>query len=162
VAETLHEVEEYTADMLFPVSKEELVNGLLAGEAPGRMIALVERLPLASYGDREHLRGDLEEVSRVHAREVAAAHSDDEYLAVVLRQVGDVQHVSKEAFNRVVAHVVHLARKQGKLDDDGAHRLQQHLEAAFADLRESMSAVYDNMAPEDPHDDLPERRSREG
>ena len=77
MAEALHEVEEYAADVQFPVSKEELVNGLLAGEAPRRMIALVERLPLASYKDREHLRNDLEEVSRLHAREVAAFSERD-------------------------------------------------------------------------------------
>ena len=162
MAEALHEVEEYAADVQFPVSKEELVNGLLAGEAPRRMIALVERLPLASYKDREHLRNDLEEVSRLHAREVAAAHSDDEFLALVLRHVGDVRHVSKEAFNRVAEHVVHLARQHGQVDAAGAHRLLLHLEAAFADLRGTMSEVYDYKAPENPRDDLPERRGSQG
>lgn len=158
MAETQHEVEAYVEHIVFPTTKEELINGLLTGGAPGRMVALVERLPQQYYDSRRHLRQDLEEVSRVHAREVAPARTYDDFLAVVLRHVGDVRHTTKEAFNRVVAHVIHIAEQQGTLDSAGARAMQQRLEAAFADLRGTMSEVYDYRAPIDPRDDLPEVR----
>lgn len=158
MAEAQHEVEAYVAHVVFPTTKEELINGLLAGDAPARMVALVERLPQDRYGSGAELRRDLEEVSRVHAREVAPARTYDDFLAVVIRHAGDVRHTTKEAFNRVVAHVVHIAERQGTLDRAAAHQMQQRLEAAFADLRGSMSEVYDDRAPINPRDDLPEVR----
>jgi hypothetical protein len=94
----------------------------------------------------------------VHAREVAPARTYDDFLAVVLRHVGDVRHTTKDAYNRVVAHVMHIAERQGTLDRAGAQRMQQRLDAAFADLRGTMSEVYDNRAPIDPLDDLPKMR----
>jgi hypothetical protein len=158
MAEAQHEVEEYVAHLEFPVTKEELINGLLATSAPGRMVALVERLPAHDYHSRQELRRDLEEVSRVHAREVALAHTYDDFLAVVIRHVGDMRHTTKDAFNRVVAHVVHIAELQGTLDSAGAQQMQQRLEAAFADLRGTMSEVFDDQAPVDPLEDLPKVR----
>jgi AcrR family transcriptional regulator len=153
--ETQHEVEAYVAHIAFPASKEELINGLLVRNAPARMVALVERLPQARYDSRRHLRQDLEEVSRVHAREVAPARTYDDFLAVVLRHVGDIHHATKDAYNRVVEHVIHIARQQGTLDSAESRTMQERLEAAFADLRGTMSEVYDYRAPIDPHGDLP-------
>jgi hypothetical protein len=158
MAETEHEVEAYMSHIVFPASKEELINGLLVRNAPARMVALVERLPQARYDSRHHLRQDLEEVSRVHAREVGAARTYDEFLAVVLRHVGDVHHATKEAYNRVVEHVIHIAQQQGTLDRAESRTMQARLEAAFADLRGTMSEVYDYQAPIDPHGDLPRTR----
>jgi hypothetical protein len=153
--ETEHEVEAYVAHIAFPATKEELINGLLVGNAPGRMVALVERLPQVRYDDRARLRQDLDEVSQVHAREVASARSYDEFLALVLRHVGDVAHTNKQAYNGIVEHVIHIARQQGTLDADEGRAMQQRLEAAFADLRGTMSEVYDYRAPVDPRRDLP-------
>jgi AcrR family transcriptional regulator len=153
--DTQHEVEAYVSHITFPASKEELINGLLVRDAPARMVALVERLPRDRYDSRHQLREDLEEVARVHAREVGTAHTYDEFLAVVLRHVGDVRHTTKEAYNRVVEHVIHLAQQQGTLNGTQARAMQQRLDAAFADLRGTMSEVYDYQAPIDPHGDLP-------
>ena len=153
--ETQHEVEAYVSHIVFPASKEELINGLLVRNAPARMVALVERLPQDNYDSRRHLRQDLEEVSRVHAREVAPARTYDDFLAVVLRHVGDIHHATKDAYNRVVEHVIHVARQQGTLDRAESRTMQERLEAAFADLRGTMSEVYDYRAPIDPHGDLP-------
>jgi AcrR family transcriptional regulator len=152
---TQHEVEAYVSHIVFPASKEELINGLLVRNAPARMVALVERLPQARYDSGRHLREDLEEVSRVHAREVAPARSFDDFLALVLLHVGDIHHATKEAYNRVVEHVLHIARQQGTLDGAQSRTMQERLEAAFADLRGTMSEVYDYQAPIDPHRDLP-------
>jgi hypothetical protein len=155
MADAQHEVEAYVSHIAFPASKEELINGLLVRNAPARMVALVERLPQSRYDSREQLRADLEEVSRVHAREVRVARTYDEFLAVVLRHVGDVRHTTKDAYNRVVEHVIHIAERQGTLDSAEARGMEQRLEAAFADLRGTMSEVYDDRAPIDPHRDLP-------
>lgn len=159
MADAQHEVEAYISHVAFPATKEELINGLLVQNAPARMVALVERLPQSRYDSRPQLREDLEEVARVHAREVKAARSYDDFLAVVLRHVGDVRHTTKEAYNRVVEHVIHIAREQGTLDGAEARAMQQRLDAAFADLRGSMSEVYDYRAPIDPHGDLPRTQS---
>ncbi|HEX6509081.1 MAG TPA: DUF2795 domain-containing protein [Chloroflexota bacterium] len=155
MTETEHEVEEYVSHIVFPATKEELVNGLLVRNAPARMVALVERLPQTRYDSRPHLRQDLDEVSRVHAREVAPARTYDDFLAVVLRHVGDVRHTTKESYNRVVEHVIHIAQQQRTLSNAEARTMQLRLDAAFADLRGSMTEVYDNSAPIDPHRDLP-------
>ena len=156
--ETEHEVEAYVSHIAFPAGKEELINGLLVRNAPGRMVALVERLPKDKYDTLRHLREDLEEVSRVHAREVAAARTYDDFLAVVLRHVGDVRHTTKDAYNRVVAHVIHIAQMQGTLKAPDSRVMEQRLDAAFADLRGTMTDVYDYQAPVDPHQDLPKTR----
>jgi hypothetical protein len=158
MSKTGHEIEEYIDHVVFPVTKEELINGLLAGNAPGRIVAIVERLPQPRYETREQLLTDIEEVSRVHAHEVAQARTYEDFLAVVLRHVGDIQHTTKEAYNRVVAHVIHTARHQGILDENTARQMEQRLEAAFAELREPMTEVYDYEAPIDPRDDLPRLR----
>lgn len=139
----------------FPATKEELINGLLVNNAPGRMVALVERLPRARYDSRRSLRRDLEEVTRVHAQEVAHARSYDDFQAVVLRHVGDVRHATKAAYNQVVEHVIHIAKQQGTLDEAEARAFEQRLDAEFADLRGTMSEVEDDQAPIDPHKDLP-------
>lgn len=153
--ETQHEIERYIEHIAFPVTKKELINGLLVRRAPSRMIAVVERLPRDRYDDRHALRRDLEEIAHVHAREVAGARTYDEFLAVVLRHVGDVRHATKDAYNRVVEHVIHIAQQQGTLTSTEARTMQERLDAAFADLRGTMSAVYDERAPIDPHRDLP-------
>jgi hypothetical protein len=150
-----HEVEAYVSHIVFAASKEELINGLLVRNAPARMVALVERLPRSRYDSRRQLREDLEEVSRVHAREVRAAHTYDDFLAIVLQHVGDVRHTTKDAYNRVVEHVIHIAQQQGTLDSADARAMQLRLDAAFADLRGTMTEVYDYRAPIDPHGDLP-------
>ena len=158
MANAQHEVEEYVSHLAFPAAKEELINGLLAGQAPVRMIALVERLPRDRYADLQSLREDLEEVSRVHASEVSPARTYDDFLAVVIRHVGDLQHTTKDAYNRVVAHVIHIAEQQDILDEASAQAMRQRLEAAFADLRSTMSEVYDDRAPIDPRNDMPMMR----
>lgn len=150
-----HEVEAYVSHIAFPASKEELINGLLVRNAPARMVALVERLPEDHYDSRDRLRQDLEEVSKVHAREVAPARTYEDFQAVVLRHVGDVHHTTKEEYNRVVDHVIHIAQQQGTLNSADSHTMRTRLEAAFAELRGSMSEVYDDRAPIDPHRDLP-------
>jgi hypothetical protein len=157
-SDTRQEFEEYIAHVVFPATKEELINGLLVNDAPGRMVALVERLPRDRYQDRQELREDLEEVSRVHADEVAQARTYDDYLAVVLRHVGDVRHATKEAYNRVVDHVVHIAVRQHMLDERSARQMRERLDAEYAELRGSMSEVYDNQAPINPRADLPRFR----
>ena len=158
MSETEHEVEGYIEHIVFPVTKEELINGLLVRDAPGRMIALVERLPRERYEDRQAVRRDLEEIDRVHAREVAGARSYEELLDVVLRNVGDIRYATKQTYNRVVQRVVHIAQQQGTLAGSDAPAMTQRLEAAFADLRGTMPEVYDEEAPIDPHDDLPRTR----
>jgi hypothetical protein len=155
MAQTQHEVEAYAAHVVFPATKEELINGLLARGAPGRMVALVDRLPGDRYDSLRQVREDLEEISKVHAREVAPARTYEDFLAVVVRHVGDIRHVTKDRFNRVVAHVIHIAEQQGTLDRTGAEAMRQRLEAAFADLRGTMSEVYDFNAPINPGEDLP-------
>ena len=132
MAEAEHEVEAYVSNIIFPVTKEELINGLLVNDAPGRMVAVVERLPEDRYDNRQDLRRDLAEVSHVHAREVSPARSYDDFLAVVIRHVGDVRHTTKEAYNGVVEHVVHIAQQQGNLDAESARAMQQRLEAALS------------------------------
>jgi len=118
------EVEAYVSHIAFPASKEELINGLFVRDAPARMVALVERLPQDRY---------------------------DDFIAVVLRHVGDVRHSTKEAYNRVVEHVIHIAQRQGTLDSAASRTMQERLEATFADLRGTMTEVYDYQAPIDPH-----------
>jgi hypothetical protein len=158
MADVQHEVEAYVSHIIFPASTEELVNGLLVRNAPARMVALVERLPQSRYDSLRQLRKDLEEVSRVHAREVLAARTYDDFLAVVLRRVGDVRHTTKEGYNRVVDHVIHIAERQGTLDGAHTRAMRLRLDAAFADLRGTMTEVYDDRAPIDPHGDLPRTR----
>jgi hypothetical protein len=158
MADTQHEVEAYISHVVFPATKEELINGLLTRQAPGRMVALVERLPQNRYESSRELRRDLEEVFHVHESEVAPARTYEDFLAVVLRHVGDVRHTTKDAYNRVVEHVIHIAERQGTLDPLSARSMQQRLEAAFADLRGTMSEVYDYLAPVDPRDDQPRVR----
>ncbi len=159
MANAQHEVEGYVSHLVFPATKEELINGLLAGQAPGRMIALVERLPRDTYEHIKGLREDLEEVSKVHAAEVSPARTYDDFLAVVIRHVGDIQHTTKDAFNRVVANVIHIAERQDVLDEASAHAMQQRLEAAYAELRLTMSKVFDDRAPIDPRNDMPTTRA---
>lgn len=159
--DTEHEVETYVSHLDFPLTREELINGLLVRDAPGRMIALVERLAESRYNTREDLRRDLTELSQVHAREVEPARSYDDFLAVVRRHVGDVTYATKEEYNRVVENVVHIAQQQGTLDRTGADQMQQQLEGAFAHLRGAMSEVYDYQAPIDPHADLPRSNEEE-
>jgi hypothetical protein len=153
--DTQHEVEDYISHVVFPATKEELINGLLVNNAPARMVALVERLPRDRYLHRQELRTDLEEVSRVHAAEVVQAQTYEDFLAVVLRHVGDVRHVTKEAYNRVVDHVIHIAERQGTLDARAARKMRERLDAEYAELRGSMSDVYDYQAPINPRADLP-------
>ncbi|HVC83076.1 MAG TPA: hypothetical protein VNL35_21520 [Chloroflexota bacterium] len=155
MADTQHDIEVFATHVAFPTTKEELINGLLVRDAPGRMIVLVERLAQDSYGSADDLRRDLEEVSRIHAGEVAPARTFDDFLSIVVRHVGDVQHVTKDAFNRVAAHVVQIAQDQGNLDSGEGQGMLLRLDAAFADLRQSMTKVYDDHAPIDPHKDLP-------
>ena len=154
-----HEVEEYVEQIVFPVTKEELINGLLFREAPGRLIVLVERLPESHYGDIQALRRDLAEIDRVHADEIAGSHSYEEFLTVVLRHVGDIRHTTKEAYNRVVERVIHIALQQGTLSGSDARTMNLKLIAAFADLRGTMDEVYDDQAPINPRDDLPRTRA---
>lgn len=155
MADAEHEVEAYVSHIAFPATKEELINGLLVRDAPARMVALVERLARDRYDSREQLRADLHEVANVHAREVAPARSYEDFLKVTLLHVGDVRHTTKEAYNRVVDNVIHIAERQGTLDQAAARAMRLRLDAAYADLRGSMTDVYDDRAPIDPHGDLP-------
>jgi hypothetical protein len=159
MSEIRHEVEDYIKQIDFPVTKEELINGLLVRNAPGRLIVLVERLPRDQYDHRQDLRRDLAEIDHFHAREIAQANSYEEFLAVVLEHVGDIRHTTKAAYNRVVERVMYIAVEQGSLRLSDARSMELRLIAAFADLRGTMDEVYDEKAPINPEEDLPRTRS---
>src|SRR5664279_1092855 len=99
MAETPREIEGFLAQVMFPASKEALINALLVAEAPRRAMALAERLPRDRYTSWDQLRQDLDEVSRLQIAEVRAAHGYDDYQAIVTRHVGDIRHATKEAYN---------------------------------------------------------------
>jgi len=151
-------LESFLARIDLPVTKEELINGLLAQEAAGAEIALVERLPRNQYDSSDILRSDLDEISRVHGEEVAQASGYEDYLRLVVEHVGDVSHATKAAFNRTAEAVVESARDQGMVSGDEAARLRTRLQSEFARLRGSMTGVTDDSAPIDPRDDLPKFR----
>jgi hypothetical protein len=155
MADTQREVEAYVTTLAFPITKEEIINGLLSMEAPGRMVALVEHLPETRYRSLQQILEDVAEVGRVHSKDVASARTYEDFLAVVLRHVGDIRHTTKESFNRVVSQVLAMAEHQHILDEEAARGLEPRLQAAFAERRGSMSEVFDDAAPVDPHDDLP-------
>ncbi|HZT95455.1 MAG TPA: DUF2795 domain-containing protein [Chloroflexota bacterium] len=151
----MQEIETYADRIRFPVTKEELINGALAENLPGDRIALIERLPRPEYQNREQLNADLEEIAKVTAAEVDPADTYADYLELVIRNVGDVSHATKDTFNRVVEAVLEEARREGRLSDQEAASMRLHLDAAFANLRGSMSEVTDDTASIDPEDDLP-------
>jgi hypothetical protein len=155
MAETPREIEGFLAQVMFPASKEALINALLVAEAPRRAMALAERLPRDRYTSWDQLRQDLDEVSRLQIAEVRAAHGYDDYQAIVTRHVGDIRHATKEAYNRVAAQVVEVARQEGRLGSADAGQMLDRLRSAFADMRGSMSEVYDEDAPVDPLEGLP-------
>ncbi len=158
MSDSRHEMEDYIEHIAFPVTKEELINGLLLGDAPGRLIALAERLPQARYEHRSNLRQDLTAIDHLHATEIAGAHTYDQLLAVVLHHVGDIRHTTKDSYNRLVDRVIHIAERQGTLSADEARGIALRLIGAFADLRGTMDEVYDDKAPVNPRDDLPRLR----
>lgn len=155
MTDTEQEIEEYVSHIGLPVTKEELVNGLLARNATGRLVGVVERLPRDTYESRDQLLQDLDSLSRVLASEVASATTFEEFLPIVVRHTGDIRYATKDRFNRVVDHVIHLARTSGGLDEKTADSMRDRLEASFADLRGSMTSVTNDAAPIDPWDDLP-------
>jgi Protein of unknown function (DUF2795) len=142
----------------YPVTKEELVNELLVENAPTPELALADRLPRVRYRNKREVEADLEEISHVHEAEIAGAQTFEDYLEQVLRHVGDVTHTTKASYNQVVDRVVKIALSLGKLDAAQAHDMRRSLEAAFADIRETMTEVEDNSAPVDPGQDLPHIR----
>jgi hypothetical protein len=143
----------------YPVTKEELINALLTESAPTHEVALADRLPQARYQSKREIEDDLEEISRVHEAEIAAAETFEDYLQQVVRHVGDVTHTTKSDYNRVVERIVNIALSLGKLSAGEAHDMRVRLEAAFADVREPMTAVEDPSAPVDPTQDLPRLRT---
>lgn len=152
------DVSRYIRRIAFPVTKEELINGLLAEDAPGDEVSLVERLPKREYATADEVFDDLREISEVHRDEVAAARTYDDYVELVIRHVGDVAHSTKDSYNRVVARIIRIAQEQGKLSPEESRSFEQRLDGAFSDLRGSMSEVTDDAAPVDPRDDLPHMR----
>ncbi len=155
---TEESIDHYLGKLQLPVTKEELINGLIDQDGSGYEIALIERLPRDSYESRETLQSDLEEISRVHAGEVAQAEGYDDYLRLVLGHVGDVTQSTKNAYNRTADAVVRSAQRQGKVSGQEARDLLRHLQAEFAGLRGSMAEVTDDSAPLDPRGDLPRYR----
>ncbi len=143
----------------YPVTKEELVNALLAENAGSHEVALADRLPRLRYKSKREVEEDLEEISRVHEAEIAAAETFQDYLEQVIRHVGDVTHTTKASYNSVVDRVVKIAQSQGKLDETQAREMRLKLEAAFADVRGPMTLVEDPSAPLDPTEDLPRIRT---
>jgi len=148
----------YLGRVKLPVTKEELINGLLVSEAPGFEIALIERLPRTRYESRSVLLLDLEEISHVHGNEVAQATGYDDYLRLVLEHVGDIGHATKVVFNRTAEAVARSAQIQGRLSLEEAEALRDRLDSEFARLRGSMTDVTDGAAPVDPRQDLPRYR----
>ena len=142
----------------YPVTKEELINGLLTANAPTYEVALADRLPRTEYRRKLEVEQDLEEISRIRESDIAAAETFDDYLDQVLKHVGDVKHTTKASYNAVVDGVLKIAGALGKLDQAEAKRLRMRLEGAFADLRQPMSKVMDDSAPLDPNEDLPRFR----
>ena len=153
------EIIKYVERIEYPVSKEEIINGLLADNAPAYEVALVDRLPHKAYESSRAVLGDLAEVTRIHGDEIQAAQSYEDYLQLVIRHVGDVAHATKEVFNATAARIVRMAERMGKLTDSQAREIELRLDAAFANLRGSMSTVTDDSAPTDPREDLPRLRS---
>jgi flagellar motility protein MotE (MotC chaperone) len=143
----------------YPVTKEELVNALLAENAGSHEVALADRLPRSRYKSKREVEEDLEEISRVHEAEIAPAETFQDYLEQVIRHVGDVTHTTKASYNSVVDRVVKIAQSQGKLDETQAREMRLKLEAAFADVRGPMTLVEDPSAPLDPTEDLPRTRT---
>lgn len=155
MTKTQHDVENYLSHIGVPVTKEELINGLLVANAPGRLVDVVERLPRDRYQSHEELRRDVDDISRVLGREVASAHTFEEFLPIVIKHTGDVRYATKDRYNRVVEHVIHLAQVEGSLDAESAQDMSRRLEAAFADIRGSMTSVTNDEAQIDPMRDLP-------
>lgn len=149
----------YLRRIEFPVSKEELINGLLESEAVGDEIVLVERLPQDEYADLQSLQHDLDDVSRVRSAEVDAVTDYNGYLELVVKHVGDVRHANKHVFNRTVDAIVGVAHRRGRIDAQEVATLRPRLESEFSRLRGSMTDVTNDDAPNDPADDLPSYRT---
>lgn len=150
---------EYVDRIIYPVSKEELINGLLVQNAPREAVSLIERLPQPRYSSAATVLSDLEDITSVEPHEVTGASQYSDFLELVIRNVGDVAHVTKDIYNRVVTQVVRAAHEQGALSIDESVAMERRLKASFADLRGSMSEVTDDGAPTDPLDDLPRIRT---
>lgn len=152
---------EYAAGVRFPATREELVNQLLVKGAPISLVSVFERLPSGSYESESELRRDVNEISTLDAQEIAGASTFEDLLAIVRRNVGDVDHASKALYGRVVDAVIEGAREQGSLLDSEIRQMRDRLLAGYADLRRPMSETYDYDAPRNPNFDLPSE-SREG
>ena len=148
---------DFVASVRFPVTREELVNQLLVNNAPVSLVSLFERLPAGAYESEDQLRSDVDEISTLDAQEIGQARTFEDLLAIVRRNVGDVDHASKALYDRVVDAVIQGARQRGNLPEAEIRRMHDRLLASYADLRRPMSETYDYDAPRNPHFDLPER-----
>lgn len=146
----------YLASIRFPVTREQLVNGLLVGKTDRGTLALFERLPRRSYESSAQLEADIAELSRLDAGEAEGASSFAALLDVVVRNAGDVDHVTKDGWNALVDAVIEGAG----VEDAGGERLaedfRERLRAAYVDFRHPMSETFDYSAPRDPELDRPE------
>ncbi|MEX2237361.1 MAG: DUF2795 domain-containing protein [Dehalococcoidia bacterium] len=149
---------DYAAGVPFPVSKEELINKMLVDRAPASILATYDRLPANQYESLERLRADVEEISRLDISEVAGAKTFEQLLEVVRRNVGDVDHVTKAGYLRVVGAVVEAAKTQGGIASGDLAQIRQKLEAAYVDLRRPMSESYNYDAPRNPNYGLPKEQ----
>lgn len=146
---------EFFARLGFPVTREELVNSLLVDEAPARTISVVHRLPGEVYESAEDLHRDFDEISTLDAEEVGQARTFEDLLAIVRKNVGDVDHATKALYDRVVDGVVEGAREHGNLPETEIRAMHDRLLGSYADLRRPMSESYNYDAPRDPKFDLP-------
>jgi hypothetical protein len=143
------------AKVRFPVTREELVNQLLVSNAPVSLVSVLERLPADTYQSQDDLKRDVDEISTLDAQEVGNARSYEDLLAIVRRNVGDVDRVSKALYDRVVDAVIEGARQQGNLSNSEIRGMHDRLLASYAELRKPMSETYNYEAPRNPNLDLP-------
>ena len=141
--------------VVLPASKEELINTVLVENATGSVIELFERLPRDRYDSQELLSSDLRELSQVHSDEVSGAKTFNDFLSAVLLHAGDVQHISKDAFNAIVDRVIGIAERDGDVDKKDGEEMRHRLYATYVDLRKGMTEVYNDAAPINPNEDLP-------
>jgi hypothetical protein len=141
---------DFVAAVRFPVTREELVNQLLVSNAPVSLVSLFERLPAGAYETEDALRRDVDEISTLDAQEIGEARTFDELLAIVRRNVGDVDHASKALYDRVVDAVIQGARERGNLADSEIRQLHDRLLASYAELRRPTSTCREAPTSADP------------
>ena len=147
---------EFVSNVQLPATREELVNQLLVYETPPTIVSVFHRLPRDRYESRDDLSRDVEEISALDIKEIGEARTFEDLLAIVHRNVGDIDHATKALYDRVVDGVIEGAREQGNLSDNEVREMHDRLLGSYADLRKPMSETYDYNAPRNPNFDLPQ------